>query len=97
MAEDTDPKASFIADAFSVDWSKFHLYAFSPLSLIGRCLDTIQACKAEGLLVVLAQSDLLSQAVEIFVGSPSAGNPEEDTPDPTRNSQASPLRKAESV
>ena len=37
-----------------------------------------------------AQSDLVPQADEIFVGTSSAGIPKEDTPDPTRNSQASP-------
>ena len=46
-----DPEAFFI-DAFSVDWSKIYFYAFTPFSLIGRCLDNIQACKAEGILVV---------------------------------------------
>ena len=39
---------------------------------------------------LLAQSDLVLQTFEISVGTPSAGTPQEDTPDPTRKSQASP-------
>lgn len=46
-----DPDALFV-DAFSANWSNFFFYAFPPFSLIGKCLEKIQANKAEGILVV---------------------------------------------
>ena len=46
-----DPDALFVY-AFSANWSNFFFYAFPPFSLIGKCLEKIQANKAEGILVV---------------------------------------------
>ena len=46
-----DPDALFV-DAFSVNWNNFFFYAFPPFSQIGRCLEKIQANKADGILVV---------------------------------------------
>lgn len=46
-----DPEAQFV-DAFSANWSNFYFYAFPPFSLIGKCLDKIQANMAEGILIV---------------------------------------------
>ena len=45
------PDAMFV-DAFSANWNIFFFYAFPPFSLIGKCLEKIQANKAEGILVV---------------------------------------------
>lgn len=46
-----DPDALFV-DAFSANWNTFFFYAFPPFSRIGKCLEKIQANKAEGILVV---------------------------------------------
>ena len=46
-----DPDALFV-DAFSANWNNYFFYAFPPFSLIGKCLEKIQANKAEGILVV---------------------------------------------
>jgi len=46
-----DPDAMFV-DAFSANWNNFFFYAFPPFSLIGKCLEKIQANRAEGILVV---------------------------------------------
>lgn len=46
-----DPEALFV-DAFSVNWNNLFFYAFPPFSLIGRCLEKLQANQAEGILVV---------------------------------------------
>ena len=47
----SDPDTLFV-DAFSANWSNFFFYAFPPFSLIGKCLEKIQANNAEGILVV---------------------------------------------
>lgn len=46
-----DPDAMFV-DAFSANWNNVYFYAFPPFSLIGMCLEKIQANKADGILVV---------------------------------------------
>ena len=46
-----DPHCSFV-DAFSIDWSKFHFYAFPPFSLIPRCIQKITQDKAKGILII---------------------------------------------
>ena len=39
-------------DAFSIDWQGDYFYAFPPFCLIGRCLQKIEAEKAEGFMIV---------------------------------------------
>lgn len=47
-----DPEARFI-NAFSLNWRDFKsVYLFPPFSVIGRCIQKIQADGAEGILVV---------------------------------------------
>ena len=51
VAWQRDPKAAFI-DAFSRSWHDFYAYIFPPFSLIGRCLQKVQAEETRALIVV---------------------------------------------
>ena len=43
--------AKFVV-AFSIDWSQFFFYAFSPFCLISRCVQKIIHDQASGILVI---------------------------------------------
>ena len=46
-----DPGCTHV-DAFSINWSTYAFYAFSPFSLVSRCVQKIIQDKAKGILVV---------------------------------------------
>ena len=46
-----DPSAVH-TDAFTLDWATFRGYAFSPFSVIGRCLQLVQSQRVEHLVIV---------------------------------------------
>ena len=46
-----DPDCAHV-DAFSINWSSYHFYAFPPFSLIPRCLQKVIQDRAKGVLVV---------------------------------------------